>query len=373
MIFYGFSFTSMITLCSHTNGQCTAVGPDDGNSFGNDATVGNLTWSNTANAKTSNNQFASVSIFLVALSSKNTEYLTAEDFGFSIPSTASICGIEVDVERDATGILGALGVTLGSVSDNSVKIIKGGVIGGTEHASASPWTTLNSYTTYGGAADTWGIGTWLPADINASNFGVAISANIAALVGVTLGANIDHIRITVNYIDPSVLSLSLQDFFASKRATTDFISWDVSPGNDFSKFIVQRSADMMSWEDMVKVSAISGKTQYSSIDEYPLDGINYYRLQMLNKDGRAQYSPLQSVWQQVNNVLSIYPNPASSYIFIKSVNTIHFVAIRDMEGRTVKFPQIPASSGYIQLPIADLPQGLYVLQVDSAVYRFLKK
>jgi len=113
--------------------QCTATGPNDGSSFANDATVGILTWSNTANAKTSNNQYATVSVPLLALASINTEYLAAENFGFTLPASATICGIQVDVECFASGITGLFGVTLGSISDNSVKIIKGGVVTGTEH------------------------------------------------------------------------------------------------------------------------------------------------------------------------------------------------------------------------------------------------
>ncbi|HSZ86550.1 MAG TPA: hypothetical protein VK787_10995 [Puia sp.] len=197
--------------------QCTAAAPSNGNNFGNDATVGALTWSNTANAKTSNNQFASVSIFLSALSSVNTEYLTAENFGFNIPSTASICGIQVSVQQLASGITNIFGVTLGTVSDNSVMIIKNGVISGSEHKSATVWTETNSTATYGSSTDDWGILNWLPADVNAANFGVGTSANLSALVGVTLGANIDYISITVSYIDPGVLSLSLQGFIVSKK------------------------------------------------------------------------------------------------------------------------------------------------------------
>ena len=243
--------------------QCTAVGPSNGNSFGNDATVGALTWNNTANAKTSNNQFASVSIFLSALSSTNTQYLTAENFGFNIPSTASICGIQVSVQQLASGIIGAFGITLGAISDNSVMIIKNGTISGSEHKSGAAWTETNSTATYGSSTDTWGILNWLPADINAANFGVGVSANISALVGVTLGANIDYISITVSYNDPGVLSLSLQDFIVSKKQNSDLISWSVQAQNYFSGFIIQRSDDELNWQNIADISSVNEKAEYS--------------------------------------------------------------------------------------------------------------
>jgi hypothetical protein len=352
--------------------QCTSTGPTNGSNFANDATVGTLTWSNTANAKTSNNQYATASVSLLALASVNTEYLTAENFGFTIPASATICGIQVDVEYFASGITGLFGVTLGSISDNSVKIIKGGLITGTEHQNGAAWTGTNAYTSYGSSSDMWGVVTWLPADINAADFGVAISANLSALVDVSLTANIDNIRITVSYQN-AVLSSSLQNFAVTKNQNKDLISWTVESENDFTDFVIQRSNDAHSWENIDKVFASNGETQYSAIDEYPLNGINYYRLQTNKKDGTVEYSYLRSVFWQSGEAISIYPNPASSLINISSKNIIHSIAIKDMEGRILKSYIANNSSQNIQLNISGLAAGFYVLQVDKSLYKFLKK
>ena len=50
---------------------------------------------------------------------------------------------------------------------------------------------------YGTTSDLWGT-TWTPADINASNFGVALSANSSG-TGATRTASVDYIQITVTY------------------------------------------------------------------------------------------------------------------------------------------------------------------------------
>jgi hypothetical protein len=156
---------------------------------------------------------------------------------------------------------------LGTVSDNSVMIIKNGVISGSEHKSGTAWTETNSTVTYGSSSDTWGNLNWLPADVN------------AALEGVTLGVNIDFINITVCYLDPGVLSLFLQDFIVSKKQNNNFITWSVQSPNDFSDFIIQRSGDENIWQDIAEISSLNEKTEYSCTDEYPLKGMNYYRLQ----------------------------------------------------------------------------------------------
>ncbi|HEX4371906.1 MAG TPA: T9SS type A sorting domain-containing protein [Puia sp.] len=353
--------------------QCTAAGPSNGNSFGNDATTGSFTWSNTANAKTSNSQYASAGIFLSALSSINSQYLTAENFGFNIPSTASICGIQVSVQHVASGITNIFGITLGAISDNSVRIVRNGVISGSEHKISTAWTGTNSTVTYGSSSDNWGITNWLASDIDTSNFGVAISANLSALVGVTLGANIDYISITVSYLGPGVLSLSLQNFIVSKKQNTSFISWTVQLQNDFSGFVIQRSNDEISWQNISEISSVSEKTQYSYTDEYPLNGMNYYRLQLQNKNGTVDYSYIQSVDQQNENYLSVYPNPTSSYLNIQSKNNMHSITIKDLQGRMLKSFNTNNSSENISINVSGLAPGLYLLQVDKSVYKFLKK
>jgi hypothetical protein len=364
----------IIALHISSNGfcQCTTAGPSNGNSFGNDATTGSFTWSNTANAKTSNNQYASASILLSALSSINSQYLTAENFGFTIPATASICGIQVSVQHLATGITNIFGITLGAISDNSVRIVKNGVISGSEHKIATAWTGTNSTVTYGSSSDNWGITNWLASDIDASNFGVAISANLSALVGVTLGANIDYISITVSYIDPGILSLSLQNFIVSKKQNTNLISWSVRSSNDLSGFIIQRSNDETSWQNISEISSAIEKTEYFYTDKYPPNGMNYYRLQLQNKNGTVEYSDILYVDQQNENSVSVFPNPASSYLNLRSKNSVRSIMIKDIQGRTLRSFTAYNSSENISIDVSGLSSGLYLLQVDRSVYKFLK-
>lgn len=141
-------------------------------------------WSNVSNAGASDNAYATASLSPTTQS----HYLKATNFGFSIPAGAAISGIVVEVERKESGA--------GVAQDNRVRIVKGGTIGTTDKASASEWPTSDAYATYGSDIDLWGE-TWTVDDINASNFGVAVSA-----LGLTNSgtASIDHIRITVYYL-----------------------------------------------------------------------------------------------------------------------------------------------------------------------------
>lgn len=157
-------------------------GPFSGATFADDGTVGTISLANATNAIVSDNIYVTWVLLLAQLG----HYLKATNFSFTVPPDATIQGIVVEVEKSTT-----VGT---SITDQSVKIIKGGVISGTEQASAAQWPTSDAYTTYGSSTDLWGL-SWTPADINGSTFGVAIAPNC----GLAATAQVDHIRISVSW------------------------------------------------------------------------------------------------------------------------------------------------------------------------------
>ena len=170
-----------------TKDDLTSDGPNNPAAATSSALIGTAAWSDETNVFTSNNSRASVALQGIA-SWKYSHYLTATSTGFSLPSTAVVKGIQVEVEKsDSSGV---------DCYDNAVKIIKDGVIGSTDRSDSNLWpaTASEAYTTYGGPNDLWGED-WTYDDINATDFGLAFSAkcfNIRI-------AYIDHIRFTVYY------------------------------------------------------------------------------------------------------------------------------------------------------------------------------
>lgn len=109
-----------------------------------------------------------------------SDQLEATNFGFSIPGGYTIAGIVVEV-------LG-FGSTAGGFP-LSVQMLKAGTLVGGNKRYSLPITT-EAYVAGGNASDLWGT-TWAPADINNTNFGVALQ------VTQPYSASIDFVRITV--------------------------------------------------------------------------------------------------------------------------------------------------------------------------------
>lgn len=160
-------------------------GPNNCIDTGDDASVGTVAWTSTGSINASDDVRATAALGGAATS----HYLTAQRFQFSIPTGATIDGIQVEWEKSAS--------VAGTVVDSSVRLIKAGTIVGTDKADAVtnwPLSASEAYVTYGGPTDLWGT-TWTAAQINSLQFG-------ACLAGVSTGAvqlRVDHVRITVYY------------------------------------------------------------------------------------------------------------------------------------------------------------------------------
>lgn len=166
-------------------------GPSNATTIVNDSSVGTYTWLNPDRAKVSNDSWATTTL---ESSSLRTHYLKATGFGFTIPTGATISGIQVGIERHQTCASDSCSST---VRDNTVKIVKNGTVNGSDYASSSAWPLTDAVATYGtGTSDKWGT-TWTAADINNANMGVVLSVERNS--GNDRNVYVDNITMTVYY------------------------------------------------------------------------------------------------------------------------------------------------------------------------------
>jgi len=128
------------------------------------------------------------------------EYLIAKNFGFSIPSNATINGITAEIQRRESS-------TNDNCFDSHVYLTKiGDTAVGSNKQNAGEWPTSFAYATYGSSSDLWG-SSWTYSEVNSSNFGLMI--NLSGGVSYCL---IDHIRITVTYTTNTAPTISINPY-----------------------------------------------------------------------------------------------------------------------------------------------------------------
>lgn len=147
---------------------------------------GAIIWTGIDNIKVSDDTRAISSLTLDDLSRD----IIPQNFGFAIPESDIIDGIQVDVELSAS----AADVIIdgGLILSKTVPAPTGDF---KKRDQGTFWPSPDDATViYGDSTDLWG-GSWTPAEINAVTFGVMIFA-VQEITGLT-DARIDHVQVTV--------------------------------------------------------------------------------------------------------------------------------------------------------------------------------
>ncbi len=203
--------------------------------------IGAIPWSNAGNITTVGTPYATVRLG----NAETSNYLLGNNFGFNVPATATITGIQVTIMRQSSAAAAPY------IRDNVVRLVKGGTITGSDYAATTTnWPgSMAAAPPYGAApADPlWGT-TWTPADINSPGFGVVLSATHPAN-GAPRTASVDYIQVTVDYAPdstkPDVVvnqAVGQADPTNSKTISYDVVFSEPVTGVDVSDFSVGGSA-----------------------------------------------------------------------------------------------------------------------------------
>ncbi|HUM47290.1 MAG TPA: T9SS type A sorting domain-containing protein [Chitinophagales bacterium] len=179
----------------------------------------------------------------------NTRCFETKGYGFTIPSTSTIEGILVEVEKKASG--GSM------VQDNGVKLLKAGTTVGTSQATADNWPFTDTYFSYGSATDLWGT-TWTADEVNDSAFGLAI-----ATISYTCFGNGSPV---ISYIDNVLITVFFKDIGTgiSDPATQSAGLLTITP-NPITKNTIQLSFPVIEESVTIFITDLSGKKMEEKI------------------------------------------------------------------------------------------------------------
>lgn len=151
-------------------------------------------WSNTVYIKTDDTYFASNRLGKAGSGNNESEYLIATNFGFAIPSTMTIIGIEVSLARYADGTNCVTTETIDLYYDGSG-------VGTSKNEPYYYWPASEESKTFGSSSDLWGWSSASPSYVNSSTFGVRIRIYNPNCTTYEPTGYIDYVKITVYYTD----------------------------------------------------------------------------------------------------------------------------------------------------------------------------
>jgi len=170
----------------------------------------------------------------------------------------------------------------------------------------------------------------------------------------------------------STLPVTLISFHAIRSGHTAVLAWETTSEQNSDYFIIERSRDALNWEAIGRITAAgnsSANISYRLTDHQPLHGINYYRLKMIDRDGKVKIGETRRLdFQEGGNRVGIYPNPAqnvATLVFAKAPAGTITVKIWNSLGQVIQTHNLSGSRQTYDLEVMNIPQGIYHVTVNG--------
>ena len=207
-----------------------------------------------------------------------------------------------------------------------------------------------------------------------TNTSTAVSLAADTYYNFTVDANTASTgdRFMIVFRNTNPLPVNITSIKATQKATTVVVDWTVENEINLKEYQVQKSTDGRNFETLNIVKANNSKA-YSSIDNAPSQGANYYRVVSISNDGKKQYSSIVMVKFGVkNSSVGVYPNPIKGNTINLQLQNIdkgdYELQVINTVGQVLFSKAIQHNGGTatqtVQLP-SNFAKGNYVLKLAN--------
>ena len=173
----------------------------------------------------------------------------------------------------------------------------------------------------------------------------------------------------------NILPVKFLDFTATPKLNEVSLKWITKEEKGLLYYEVERSRDAINYSFIQNVAPgnLIEQNNYHISDTKPLNGWNYYRLKIVETNGKISYSVVIKAWIGGTKQLLLYPNPAQKEIKIilpgsRSTSTI---AIVNSGGQVVK--QLTTTEQSLTINIEFLNRGVYFVKILTDQQTFVQK
>jgi len=163
--------------------------------------------------------------------------------------------------------------------------------------------------------------------------------------------------------------------FSSQDNEAIFLEWQTASEVNSDYFIVEKSYDGITFFPIDRVRSAQNSTtiqHYTSVDNDPRKGDNYFRIQEVDQEQFMSFSNLINVFiNDRGEVPAIYPNPIEDLVKVYSKdlkNKELQIKILDINGQCIYTGKHTAQGGQLFISAASLnikKQGMYFLNYED--------
>ncbi len=163
------------------------------------------------------------------------------------------------------------------------------------------------------------------------------------------------------------LDVSLITFEAKPNKASVLINWEFDDITELNSYKLLKSTNAIQWEAIYSVDN-PGNSLFQFEDVNPNRGVNYYRLDWIEKNTDASSSPVRAV-NFLQGSIKLYPNPVQNELNLELLTGNQGeieVQVMDMLGKLKMSTRFFAAESEIRtLSLSHLPQGLCLVAVRN--------
>jgi hypothetical protein len=164
-------------------------------------------------------------------------------------------------------------------------------------------------------------------------------------------------------IGSTPLPVTLLSFSARNTGTQNRIEWETATEANIEVYQVERSVDGANFSRIGETAAKGSAGSYVSYDNQPNLGLTYYRLKIIETDGRYTYSQTVSAFRKGSGTveMTVQPNPAREVLTVNLYGIKDgLIRVTDLSGRTVT--TVAVSGSVAKVDISQLAPGTYFVR-----------
>ena len=186
----------------------------------------------------------------------------------------------------------------------------------------------------------------------------------------------------------STMPVNLMSFNAKLDKQTVFLNWATQQEKNFNHFLLERSIDGKEFKQTALVfaddnGALQKEYGYKDALNNITKGIIYYRLKMVDIDGKYKYSSTRVIrLGEQNDMASVitYPNPTKNELRITIPSSWQdekvVFDLYNVNGQIVKHIVNGKAGQTETVNVADIAEGVYIVKVmmgnETAIQRIVK-
>ncbi len=167
----------------------------------------------------------------------------------------------------------------------------------------------------------------------------------------------------------NLLPVEMMYFRGRSQKTGNLLSWATANQVGFSHFEIEHSKNGLDFELLETIEGASNtydKSSYDYLDSKSKFRDNYYRLKVVDLDGRYEYSNIIYIRSdQKDYHISVNPNPASNFLNIGLDGNLDeelTLELLRMDGALLQSITLREGDSFKYMDISNLPNGIYILK-----------